>query len=69
MNYGEDMPTSYFSEFQDRIFFQDKDILESQRPICLPLDPGAEFHQRADRTSLSYRRWLKDMGLTYGVVT
>ena len=40
MNYGEDMPTSYFSEFQDRIFFQDKDILESQRPICLPLESG-----------------------------
>ena len=32
----------------------------------VPLDPGAEVHQRADRGSLAYRRWLKDRGIRYG---
>ena len=65
-NYGEDEPDSVFSDFQDTIFYQDKDVLESQRPKCLPLDHNAELHQPADKSSNVYRRWLKDMGLTYG---
>ena len=68
MNYGHEHPDSYFSEFQDTIFQQDKAVLESQRPKCLPLNPTAELHQPADKSSIVYRRWLKDMGLTYGTV-
>ncbi len=42
--------------FQDRIFLQDKPILENQVPKRLPLDPGAELPVRCDRMSLAYRR-------------
>lgn len=66
MNYGHDEPDESFRDFQDTIFFQDKAVLESQRPKCLPLDPSAELHQPADKSSNVYRRWLKDMGMVYG---
>jgi phenylpropionate dioxygenase-like ring-hydroxylating dioxygenase large terminal subunit len=55
--------------FQDRIFLQDKPILENQVPKKLPLDPGAEMPVRCDRMSLAYRRYLRDKGMRYGVVT
>ena len=66
MNYGHGEPEEYFRDFQDTIFYQDKAVLESQRPKCLPLDPTAELHQPADKSSNVYRRWLKEMGLSYG---
>lgn len=52
---------------QGRIFGQDLAILESQRPKQIPLEPGVEVPQRADRLSSAYRRMLKDLGMRYGV--
>ncbi|MCY4154810.1 MAG: aromatic ring-hydroxylating dioxygenase subunit alpha [Gammaproteobacteria bacterium] len=66
MNYGHDEPEAYFRDFQDTIFLQDQAVLESQRPQCLPLNPTAELHQPADKSSNAYRRWLKELGLRYG---
>lgn len=54
--------------FQDLIFGQDLAILESQRPKRLPLDYGIEVPQRADRLSAAYRRMLRELGMTYGVM-
>lgn len=54
--------------FQGNIFKQDLEILESQRPKRLPLSPGIEVPQRADRLSSAYRRMLKGLGMTYGVM-
>lgn len=53
--------------FQDTIFGQDKPVLESQQPKALPLTPGAELHTAADRTSVAYRRYLGQLGITFGV--
>ncbi len=53
--------------FQLLIFGQDKPILENQHPRRLPLEPRAETPIRSDKMSIAYRRWLADMGLTYGV--
>jgi phenylpropionate dioxygenase-like ring-hydroxylating dioxygenase large terminal subunit len=53
-------------EFQQLIFLQDRIILENQRPRLLPLEPKAEIPTRADASSIAYRRWLKEKGLTYG---
>ena len=55
-------------DFQHAIFMQDKPILESQIPKLLPLMPGAELHSPADRASSSYRRHLKKLGITFGVI-
>jgi len=63
MNYE---PESSMIEFQDRIFAQDRPILESQRPELLPLDLQAELHLRSDRTAIAYRRWLRDIGVRTG---
>ena len=54
--------------FQDRIFLQDKPILENQVPRRLPLAPGAELPVRSDRMSMAYRGYLRDTGLHYGVI-
>jgi len=54
--------------FQDRIFLQDKPILENQIPKKLPLAPKAELHMRWDRMSVAYRRYLTERGLHYGVI-
>ncbi|MBI3525913.1 MAG: aromatic ring-hydroxylating dioxygenase subunit alpha [Betaproteobacteria bacterium] len=55
--------------FQDAIFLQDRPIVENQQPLRLPLLPGAEVSVACDRMSLAYRRYLKNLGLRYGVVT
>jgi phenylpropionate dioxygenase-like ring-hydroxylating dioxygenase large terminal subunit len=60
--------TEEFLDFNHRIFLQDIPILESQRPRALPLDPTAELAQKADRASSAYRRWLAELGLTYGTI-
>jgi len=54
--------------FQQLIFCQDKPILENQFPRRLPLDMRAETPIRADKSAIAYRRWLRDLGLTYGVI-
>jgi len=54
--------------FQQHIFGQDKPILENQTPRLLPLDPADEHSVRADRSSVTYRRWLSRLGVTYGVI-
>lgn len=55
-----------YNDFQAIIFGQDVAVVQSQLPKRLPLDPRAEVHQRADRMSLAYRRWLVDRGIRYG---
>jgi phenylpropionate dioxygenase-like ring-hydroxylating dioxygenase large terminal subunit len=52
--------------FQQLIFLQDRIILENQRPALMPLEPRAEIPTRADASSIAYRRWLKEKGITYG---
>ena len=61
-------PTAAVRRFQQTIFGQDKPILENQYPKRLPLDPRAETPIRADRVAIAYRRWLSDLGVTYGVI-
>ena len=64
-DYG-DMSDEQTRQFEDMITPQDIPIVESQRPELLPLDLQAELHLRSDRTAIAYRRWLKELGLTFG---
>ena len=66
MNYGHDVPEAELLDFQDRITMQDKPVVESQRPELLPLDLQAELHLRSDKTAIAYRRWLREIGMSYG---
>jgi phenylpropionate dioxygenase-like ring-hydroxylating dioxygenase large terminal subunit len=63
-----DVRVEDFCAFNHRILLQDIPILESQHPRRLPLDPTAELAQHADRASSAYRRWLDELGLTYGAI-
>jgi phenylpropionate dioxygenase-like ring-hydroxylating dioxygenase large terminal subunit len=54
--------------FQDRIFLQDRPILENQVPKRLPLAHRMEISVKADRLSLAYREYLRQSGLRYGVI-
>ncbi len=61
--------TSALVEFQQLIFLQDRIILENQRPRLMPLDARLEIPTRADSSSIAYRRWLKEKGITYGTTS
>jgi phenylpropionate dioxygenase-like ring-hydroxylating dioxygenase large terminal subunit len=52
--------------FEQIIFLQDRIIVENQRPLLLPLEPRSEIPTRADLSSVTYRRWLKEKGIRYG---
>lgn len=58
--------TTELVHFQQLIFLQDRIILENQRPSLLPMEARAEIPTRADASSIAYRRWLKEKGITYG---
>jgi phenylpropionate dioxygenase-like ring-hydroxylating dioxygenase large terminal subunit len=62
----EATPMTDLIGFQQVIFLQDRIIIENQRPKLLPLEPRAETPTRADATSVAYRRWLKELGYSYG---
>jgi phenylpropionate dioxygenase-like ring-hydroxylating dioxygenase large terminal subunit len=53
-------------DFNMEILLQDTPIVESQWPKPLPLDLDAELHQRCDRMSVAYRRWLAELNFGYG---
>ncbi|NYF80859.1 Rieske 2Fe-2S domain-containing protein [Granulicella arctica] len=63
-NYDTDLPVQDVYDFNLRVFEEDKAIVESQKPECLPLDSRMEAHILADRSSIAYRRGLRDMGLS-----
>ena len=43
-------------------------LYKNQNPKRLPLDPRAETPIRSDQASITYRRWLSDLGVTYGMI-
>lgn len=65
MDYG-DTSDEDVRTFEDAITYQDIPIVESQRPELLPLDLQAELHLRSDRTAIAYRKWLRELGLSFG---
>lgn len=65
MNYGHELPEAELSAFQDKIFQQDRAILESQRPAEIPLDLTTELNMVSDRTSIMYRKWLRELQNAY----
>jgi len=66
--FDEDNSDESMLHFQQMIFQQDRRILENQLPARLPLNPRDEKAITADRSSMVYRRWLRDKGLTFGAI-
>jgi vanillate O-demethylase monooxygenase subunit len=63
-NFDTDRPVEEVYDFNRRVFEEDKAIVEAQKPENLPLDLSMEAHIMADRSSIAYRRGLRDMGLS-----
>jgi vanillate O-demethylase monooxygenase subunit len=63
-NFDKDIPVQDVYDFNQRVFEEDRALVEAQKPECLPLDPTLEAHIMADRSSIAYRRGLRDMGLS-----
>jgi len=63
-NFDTNGPVQDVYDFNLRVFEEDRLIVEAQKPECLPLDPTLEAHVMADRSSIAYRRGLRDLGLS-----
>ncbi len=63
-NFDKQMPVQDVYDFNQRIFEEDKAIVEAQKPENLPLDLSLEAHITADRSSVTYRRALRDRGFS-----
>ncbi len=68
-NFDTTGPLEAVYAFNAQIFAEDQAIIERQKPEELPLDAQQEAHFPADRTSLGYRRLLRQMGLSFKYVT
>jgi vanillate O-demethylase monooxygenase subunit len=58
-------PIDEVCAFTRAVLLEDKAIVEAQRPEYLPLDMALEAHIAADRSSIAYRRALRDMGFSH----
>ncbi len=63
-NFDTDQPVQGVYDFNRQVFEEDRAIVEIQKPENLPLDPKLEVHIPADRSSIAYRRALRDLGLS-----
>lgn len=63
-NFDKHLPIQDVHDFNLRVFEEDRAMVESQRPENLPLDLTLEAHIPADRSSIAYRRALKELGLS-----
>jgi phenylpropionate dioxygenase-like ring-hydroxylating dioxygenase large terminal subunit len=63
----KDLSNAERRKWSELIISQDAVAVESQRPELLPLDLLEELHLTFDRLAIAYRRWLKELGVTYGV--
>ncbi|MEW1719096.1 aromatic ring-hydroxylating dioxygenase subunit alpha [Streptomyces sp. NPDC093109] len=64
-DFDTDGPVQDVYDFNRKVFEEDRAIVEVQKPENLPLDPRLEVHIPADRSSIAYRRGLRDMGLSH----
>ncbi|GGL59428.1 aromatic ring-hydroxylating oxygenase subunit alpha [Sporolactobacillus putidus] len=62
-NFDKNLSIEGACAFNLRIFNEDREMVENQKPEELPLDLQAEAHIMADKTSIAYRKLLKEMGL------
>lgn len=65
--YDETSTDAELIAFQQTIFGQDKPILENHAFKRMPLEGRAEIPTRGDTSSVTYRRWLRERGMRFGV--
>lgn len=65
-NYPPGKSDQALVDYQAKLAAEDAPVVESQRPRLLPLDMGQETPVPSDRLAVSYRQWLKRLGLKFG---
>lgn len=66
-NYASEASDESIKEFHSTIITQDKPIVESQRPELVPVDLGLETLVKSDLPITRYRRYIKKIGLEWGL--
>ncbi len=66
INFAPEMTIEQMLPRQDVVYGQDREIVETQRPERIPVDLREEMHHRSDRMGVAYRRFLGELGITYG---
>ena len=67
INFAPEMTIERMLPRQDIVYGQDREIVETQRPERIPIELREELHHRTDRMGVAYRRFLAELGVTYGV--
>ncbi len=62
-NFDKDAPLQETLDFNHQVFDEDKVIVEQQWPEDLPINLQDEVHIRADKSSITYRQGLANLGL------
>ena len=62
-NFDKDSPLEATLDFNYQVFAEDIEIVETQFPEDLPLKLHEEAHFPADRSSITYRKGLAELGL------
>ena len=67
INFAPNLAVADMLPRQDVVYGRDREIVETRRPERIPVDPREEMHHRSDRMGVAYRRFLADLGTSYGV--
>jgi len=62
-NFDHDVPVEDLLAWEKKIIYEDRAIVELQKPEEIPMDIAEEVHAKADRASLALRHWMIRMGL------
>jgi phenylpropionate dioxygenase-like ring-hydroxylating dioxygenase large terminal subunit len=62
-DHDQDESLAEWVGFQKAVNEEDRAMVESQTPVHLPLDRGAEWQLASDRFSVTYRRYWIDLGM------
>jgi phenylpropionate dioxygenase-like ring-hydroxylating dioxygenase large terminal subunit len=62
-NFDKDAPLKDTLDFNHQVFAEDKAIVQEQWPEDLPLKLSDEVHIAGDKSSITFRKCLKELGL------
>jgi phenylpropionate dioxygenase-like ring-hydroxylating dioxygenase large terminal subunit len=62
-NFDHHVPVEDLLAWEKKIIYEDRAIVELQKPEEIPMDIAEEVHAKADKASLALRRWMIKLGL------
>ena len=62
-NFDHEVPVEDLLAWEKKIIYEDRAIVELQKPEEIPMEIVAEVHAKADKASLALRHWMIRLGL------